>query len=155
MSYHSGGAPAFATTRRTRIGITTVFYTPGAGGSGIVPASPPAVYQAPTVPVSYRIPAGTYLAPATSSPGNVMVPGPVYSPPAAPGQAVTTAPTPASVSSLLSSFIPTGTSTNPTASSGPPSPALTGPVSNPDGSPASSSIVPIVVIALVAWLLLR
>lgn len=153
MSYHNGTTPAFTTTRRTRVGVTTVFYQPGL--QTVPGATAPPVYQAPSAPVAYRIPAGTYLAPATSSPGNVMLPGPVYSPPAAPGQAVTVAPTPGSVANFLSSFVPTGTSTNPAASSPPPGPALTGPVSNPDGSPASSSLVPLVVIALVAWLLLR
>jgi hypothetical protein len=150
MSYHPGGAP-INISRRTRrnVGVTTVFYTPGSS----VPqaAAPPPVLTASN-PVAYRVPAA--LVPTLTA-----QPTP-YDANAAPGQAVSTQPSPSSVSTLQNflatqSALAQMTPSTAPESSGPP-PALTGPVSNPDGSPAAAfPILPVAIALIVVVILLN
>jgi hypothetical protein len=145
--YHTSVSPHFSTTRRARVGVTTVFYTPGQALPG---ATTPAVVQAPSAPIVYRIPAA--LVPAITSQPTTMLPGPVYTPPAAAGTALTSNTTPGGIAQLqdfLAAQAAGGQSASSSAAQATsPPPALDGPVSNADGSPAGGpSIVPLVLIA--------
>lgn len=147
MSYHRGRTTG--TVTRRAVGITTVMYQPGAGGSGIVAATPPA-----STPIAYRIPSSALLAPAISSQTPVFAPGPTYIPATsssnnanAPPQAVAT--TPGSVAALQN-FLATqqqSSAVSPAAeaTTGPPAPELAS-----DGTPATPSGISPVVLGIAA-----